>query len=564
MPRVPSALIEHAWRTAGAVAPAFVWAAMLNGPPCLEGAPVEVGPSRTGSVVGKVIDGRAGAPLAGATVRLLWVRGPFPAESGLGGTMPSGTSGEAGTFEFPGIPAGDYEIHAGHPGYLDAGTRAVPQTVTVLPGQRTTSPAVELHPESAIRGQVLDASGTGVAGTRVRAFAARRGRLLEVGSGKTGKSGAFIIGQIPAGSYILLAAPPTPSRAPTYHPSSPTFDEAVPIDVREAEHVSGIRITLAPDPVHRVRGTVEDIRGVLGHRSASAYLVPSSARGMDLAALAWKAPLDSFRRFEFHGVASGQHTVQLLGDSPEHRILATQAVIVGSSDVNDLKIYPEQPLALRGRVWISGLAPRDLSNVRISLHADPSAAGFSRSIDALAGSAGHFVAESLEPTSYTFLVQVPPGLFVEKVRFGGRNITDQTLNLAAGVAGSSLEIKLRDGAARLSGAVLTTGSSDQRRKRMRVAVLFPAAAGPGAMHRSISPATEDRFEFDGIAPGKYKVFATDRFDPALFEDPTFLGLVSGRVRTVELGRHARSRVDVQLIDAPRVEAASRRAGLAGF
>ena len=561
MPRLQSLPSKRLWGMVGAAAPAFIWAALLNGPACLQGASIDAGALRKGSVAGKVIDSGTGGSLEGATVRLLWTRVPAPTGSDRGGTVSSGTSGDSGTFEFTRIPAGDYEVHAEHPGYLEFGTGVTPQTVTVLPGSRTPSLIVRLHPESAIRGHVLDAAGTGVAHARVRAFAAIQGRLLEFGAGNAGKSGEFVIGQLPAGSYILLAAPPTPSDAPTYHPSSPTFDGAVPIDIRKAEHVSGVRITLAAEPVHRVRGTAEDVRGFLGRRNAVAYLVPRSARGVDLAALGWRAPLDSSRTFEFHGVPSGQYTAQLIGDSPDHRILATQIAIVGSAGADDLKLYPGPPLALRGQVRVSGLARRDLSSVRVSLHAVPSAAGFSQSIDVLAGSDGHFVAESLEPTSYTLLVQAPPDLFVEGVLIGGRNITGQSLDLADGVAGSSLEIRLRDGAARLSGAVQGTDSSDQRWERMRVAVLYPAASSPVSVQRSISPVTESRFEFDGIAPGKYKVFATDRFDPALFEEPTFLGLVSGRVRTVELRRRERSSVEVSLIDAQTVEAAARRAGL---
>ena len=564
MPCTLSAPIKRAGNVIGTVAPAFIWAAMLNGPSCLQGASIDAWTAREGSVAGRVVDGRTGGFLEGAMVRLLRFPDPSSPGSDQGGTMPSGRSGSSGMFEFTEIPAGDYGIHAEHPGYLEFGTGAVSQTVTVLPGRRTPGVVVRLRPESAICGHVLDATGTGVADARVTAFAAVQGRMLEIESGKTDESGEFVIGQLPAGSYILLAAPPTPSNAPTYHPSSPTFDGAAPIDIREAEHVSGIFVTLARDPAYRVRGTAEDVRGVLGHQSAAVYLVPRSSRGMDLAALAWRAPLDPFRTFEFQGVPSGQYTVQLIGDSANHRVLATQVAIVGSAGADNLKLYPEPPLAVRGRVRIPGLARRDLSNVRVSLHAVPSATGFSASIDTLAGSDGHFVAENLEPTSYEVLVQVPPDLFVESVRFGGRNIIGQSLNLAGSVAGTSLEINLRDGAARLSGAVQGENPSNQHSEKICVAVLYPAGSSPGTMHRSIVPVTEGRFEFDGIVPGMYKVFATDRFDLALFEEPTFLGLVSGRVRTVELRRHERSRVDVRLIDAQRVEAAAWRAGLAGF
>ncbi len=555
MPCVPPPSVKRAGSVVGTAAAALIGAAVLYGPSCLQGASAGTGSSGKGSAVGRIIDAGTGFPLQEAVVRLLGIPGR---------DIPPGRSRDSGTFEFTEIPAGDYAIHAERPGYLECCTGAVLPPVTVLPGRRTTGLVVRLHPEASIRGHVLDAAGTGVAHAWVRAFAAIQGKLLEIESGKATASGAFVIGRLPAGSYVLLAAPPSPFGAPTYYPSSPGFDAAVSIEIREAERVSGIRITLVAGPAGRVRGTAQDVRGVLDGRRAAVYLVPRSARGTDLAALAWKAPLGPLRTFEFHGVPAGQYTVQLIADSPDRRILAARVAIIGPAGADDLRLYPEPPLALRGRVSVSGFAPRDLSRVRISLHPAPSAAGFCMSVDALAGREGHFVARGLEPTSYALLVQAPPDLFVERVLLGRRVVPGRVLNLGGVTAGSSLEIRMRDGAARLSGAVRTTSSSERRQAGMRVAVLYPVASSPGDPRRSIAPIAGNRFEFSGVAPGRYKVFATDRFDPALFAGPTFLDLISGQVHAVELRRHEHGRTDVRLIDAQRVEAAARRAGPAGF
>ena len=521
--------------------------------------------TKPGSVFGRVVDDRTGVFLAGATVSLAWQpwlnRG---AAANRSVAAFSARSREHGDFQFERIPTGVYAVTAELPGYLKSGMGAAPETVTASPGGRNRGLVVRLHPESVIQGRVLYADGRGAAGARVRAFAVFQGSLREIASGSASESGEFTVGRLLPGRYILLAEPPVLplTWAPVFYPSSPTADGAVPIDVGPGDRASGIRIATLREQARCVRGNIDDFRGVLGYRDAAVYLVPRGGRGMDLSALAHSAPVEADRSFEFNGVPPGVYTIQLVQEGPDPRILAAQAAVVGAADVIGLNLRPEPPVSLQGRARVAGAAGRDMSSIRVTFLGVPSAAGFAMSIDALAGRDGRFLARNLEPASYLLRVQTPRDLYVERVLFGGREIADRALDLSAGAQGR-LEIALRDGAARITGDVSATELPAQP-GGARVAILYPAGSDPASGGRRIVSVAGDSFAFDGLPPGKYKVFATDRFDPYLFAEPTFLMQVTGAVRSVDLRRYDRKRLDLRLLDAERVEAAARRAGFAGF
>ena len=542
---------------------AFIQPVGLHGLACTALASPSAGSPGNGTVSGRVLDSESGDLLEGAAVRLFRV-GDVPFRKFYADGAPlSARSGQSGAFELAGVPPGDYELHATYPGYLDLGAVDLPQAITLRPGECKRGLALRMLPESAVRGHVRDPGGSGMVDVQVSAFAPSQGRLREVRSARTGPDGGFAIDRLPPGSYILRALPPRPFAAPVYYPSSTTVDGAAAVAVPKAREVSGVRISASQEPVHQVRGRVDDFRELLGGRAATVYLVPRSTRRTDLSALAWSTSLDSRQSFVFHGVPAGVYTVQLIGGREGGRILAVQTAAVGAHGSGELRLYPGPPLALSGQLEVPGLAARNLSGTRIVFDAVPGASGSAASVEVLAGPAGRFTARNLEPAAYVLRVQAPPGLFVESVQLGRRDVVGRQLDLASGVPGS-LRIKLQEGAPRLSGSVLQVQSTDRRSSRAGIAVLEPIESSPAANLRSIAPVADGRFAFGGIAPGAYRVFVTERFDPDLFADPVFRGLVSGRVRTVELRRHARSRVDLRLIEAERVAAAARRAGLARF
>lgn len=521
------------------------------------------GESRPGSVRGWVVDARSGEFLSGAALYLVEISRQAVARTGPDAVELQARSREFGSFELPAVPSGEYEIRAELPGYLPAGSGRDSPTVAVVPGHGSGGIMIPLWPESVIQGKVVDSRLAGVGNVSIGAFLEANARLVQVGIGTTDLSGGFSIGRLPPGRYILVAVPSGPPGPPTYYPSSPSLGGAVPILVAEAELLVGVTVTLSGEKVNSVRGTVEGVLEGSNARGAAVHLAPRSTSGLALAALAWKTPLDSKQVFQFDGIPSGTYTLQLNGGPPDHRILSTQILVVGPSGAEGVKIRADAPLALQGRVQLAGIVRSDLSSVRIALQSTPPATGISTFVEAQVEPDGGFTVEGLEPTVYVLHVQAPSDLFVERVRFAGNSITGLALDLTHGSKGT-LEIKLRDGAARLSGAVLTADVPELREMAECVAILSRADSNAGVLHRRVSSVREGRFEFAGIAPGLYNVVVTERFDPALFGEPTFLAVIAGKLHKTILRRRDHKRVELQLLDAAEIEAAAWRSGLAAL
>ena len=520
------------------------------------------GEASRGSLSGRVVDRRTGTLLADAAVRLFrqprMTRGEnrslarFPQETEF-----SSRSRDDGSFQFERIPPGDYAVAVELAGYLKSGAGVWPRVVTIPRGALGRSLTVALRPEAIIQGHVLDGDGGGAPGVAVRAFSRFRGRLHEVASARTGGRGGFVIGQLAPGPYILRAEPRAEAAigAPAYHPSSPALDGSVPIEVFPGDCVEGVRIDLLQEPAYRVRGSAG---------GATVYLVPRSADGLDLSALARRTAVEADGEFAFDGVPSGSYTLRLASRGPGRRILATRAVTVGSSDVVGFGLHPEPPFSLLGRATVNGHAHRDLSAVRVSLIGVPTVAGPAASRELPVGNDGRFLARELEPAAYALRVRTPPGMYVERVALGGRALDGSILDLSAGPRGD-LEIALRDGAARLAGAVLEAAQMNPgEAETARFAILVPTGPGGGMAGRRVSAVTEKGFEFRNVPPGAYRAFVTEIFDPDLFREPAFLAQLAGSVQAVSAQRYDRKRLDLQLIDARRVEAAARRAGFVEF
>lgn len=521
-----------------------------------------------GSISGTVVDGQTGAFLPDAAVNLFWHpapgRGAGMSDDGLPQTTKYSTRSLGdGSFSISRLPAGNYAVDVALPGYLTSGASAVDRVVSIL-SAAPKSLSVQLYPDARIHGYVFDASGRAVRDAKVRAFVDLQGCLREAASGKTDAGGEFSVGGLARGSYVLLVEPSESlaDMAPSFYPSSPTVDGAVRIETRQGERVSAVRILLPCDPAYRVRGRVDDFQGILANRSAIVRLVPRSNQRMDLTALARSVPLDTDQTFHFVGVPSGLYELQLVGGASARRVLTTQFVVVGSSDVVDVALRPATPISLRGQVT-TGSTGGSLASILVVLLAVSPATGSTGAVEARAGHDGRFVARGLEPIRYALRVQADSDLYLQRVRWGGGEVTGPILDLTGGAWGN-LEIGLLDGAARITGTVLGPDVSAKHSLPTRVAILYPAGERPEPWNLRVASVDGGKFGFSGLQPGKYAVFVTERFDPDLYSNPAFRSQIAADMRLVALRRYDHRKLNLRLIDAGRVATAVRQAGLAGY
>jgi Carboxypeptidase regulatory-like domain len=172
---------------------------------------------RRGLILGRVVDGTTGRPVAGAVVYLGGI--PAPESPAL--------SDAQGRFVFLSLPAGDYSVYVTKPGYADggfgrrwtsAGRPAIRegaidpsfQRVSLAEGQRRDDVVVDLWRLAAITGRVVDEHGQPVVGARVeawpRVFVSGRAWFDSVmpSAGRTDDRGVYRIDSVPAAEYVVV------------------------------------------------------------------------------------------------------------------------------------------------------------------------------------------------------------------------------------------------------------------------------------------------------------------------------------------------------------------------
>ena len=335
----------------------------------------------TGTIVGTVTDDRTGLPISGAVVSISGTTHP---------PTPEVTTDGDGQFVFAAVAAGRYSISAKHGGYFDGsfGQRQPlgPGTsLTLSTGERRSGANVTLVRPAAITGTVLDDAGEPVVKLEVRAYARSylggRPHFSELGSGLTDDRGAYRIGLLPAGDYIVgvpvtrprAAADAEPDAAiardggavsqlppaangraelfpSSYFPAGVAASAATVVSVAFGELHRNVDLQVRPAPGFRIRGTVLLKAGAKrGIRVKLTAVDEEMFEGSDLASTV----VSDDGSFAVGGVPPGQYILRV--DTPE--AWATEMISISDDDLGDIHVQMHDPLQVTGRLEFSGSRP---------------------------------------------------------------------------------------------------------------------------------------------------------------------------------------------------------------
>ena len=179
-------------------------------------------PAPTGVIVGRVIDARSNAPIAGVAVGLT---GPVLAR----GSEPIAITDSQGRFAFRALPKGSYTIAASTSsngfsvnGFVVTGTgfpigpylpggfgqrrpNGPLQPIDLADGQRIEDAVIRMWKPAAVGGQVLDEAGEPLVAQVVGAVQlSSDGRMLTGPTVKTDDRGVFRIGTLQPGTYVVF------------------------------------------------------------------------------------------------------------------------------------------------------------------------------------------------------------------------------------------------------------------------------------------------------------------------------------------------------------------------
>ncbi|SPE40840.1 conserved hypothetical protein [Candidatus Sulfopaludibacter sp. SbA3] len=384
---------------------------------------------------------------------------------------------------------------------------------------------VDLAPIAQFRGRVLDADGHPVPEALVDLLGPVGGWEDSL---KAGKDGVFVYqDSLPSKSFSLRAAPapgyPPPKSkeneplawAPTYYPDGTDRSQAARIVWGGDADLDGFEIRLRAVPVYHLRGTVVDDAGKPA-AGVSVKLLPARPNEplpFGLGAPDAQTATAADGTFEFSAVRPGDWQLAAEWKRASQTLQGFTAGKVSRGDWDDARIHLEAPFAIKGVVEFPEMA--DTQRQRLyGLVLLSNESGFTPA-PAPYNQDGAFEIHDVQPGRYRVNpIGQPPGLYLDSVQLGGRDVLGQKVDLMDGSLPIRVIYKANGG--RVRGSVEHCGG------------IMVVPKDLGERSRQMLPWTpcdeSGRFDIGTLKPGDYYVVAFDRMpdddstaDPAFFE-----------------------------------------------
>ena len=493
-------------------------------------------PSAAASLDGTVFNKLTGAPIKSAHVMYIRVG------AGAGdNAQPISTDTDPSGHYSIRLDAGNYRLWAERPGYARQtyGSRSPEgqgNVISVAAGAELHDLDMRLIPLGAITGAVLDEDGDPVQGVGIQvlrfSYTTGRRQLIPVSGASSNDRGEYRAYGLPAGRYLLLAAPRSQPMtrpmetgglvpeaqepyAPMYYPGVLDPGSASEVALAEGGELTGIDFRLAKVRAMTVRGRVsspvEDfassqLQVVLAHADGNAASYINRVAG---------AVDKNSGRFEFRGVAPGSYWLVASQFYRGHPLSGRVPVEVSSNGApENLSVTLVPSFAIEGRVEFAGAAA-GLSKMNVHLQATEGLApGLPPS--SKVGIDGTIRLAGVTPGLWDFVFDpLPEGLFIQSATYGDADVLHREMNVLAGPP-AVLRIVLGANGAQISGVVGQGGQPSRA-----TVVLVPAASElrhAPLLFRVASAGANGVFDFKGVRPGAYKLFAFEDVEPFAWLD----------------------------------------------
>jgi hypothetical protein len=138
---------------------------------------------------------------------------------------------------------------------------------------------------------------------------------------------------------------------------------------------------------------------------------------------------------------------------------------------------------------------------------------------------------------------MPSGFYIKEARLGG---SDAVWDYVRVTRSTDLQIVISSRVARVHGVV--TGNPQRSMANIEVA-LIPVAKERSELIKSVMTDKDGRFNFSGIPPGDYKLFAFDGLEQSAFFDPEVIAQFEERGKPIHLAESSDENVDLKAIPA---------------
>jgi protocatechuate 3,4-dioxygenase beta subunit len=505
-----------------------------------------------------------------------------------------------GRFVFASLEPGMYHVVASANGYVRQGfgQRSIAAVswgtlIDLTSGGSMKNAAIQLTASGVVRGRIVDEAGQPAVRVPVQLLqfpydASGAKTLRRIGAANTDDRGEYRISEITPGRYFVAigtGAGPVPSgrQAPSvlyayqYFPGVRDAAQAAAVVVQsDGEAIADMKASRLE--LRTVRGRVIDLTGTLSAKPL--------VRGSPLVSISFSFAWDSTNnidscgcfdtgssfdlatgKFEIRNVIPGAYTAQartpdtnsrtnaertgILGFN--ERVIRTNVapIVVGDSDVEDVILTFNNPVAISGRLTVEG---RDSATVPEGIRVlfRSSTIGVPDIIRHVEGATvdatGTFRVPDVPIGEYLTSVIVPPALYVKSVQWDTRDLLRNPLEFS-GAAGASMEIVLGSDGGQVSGIV--TDAMKNPVAGVQAVIIPEKKPNRPELYKNMETDPNGRFRFIGVAPGDYRVFAWDGMSPYRYFDPGFLGTYAAQGKSIHVGEAASVTADVQSITIPQ-------------
>jgi hypothetical protein len=511
-------------------------------------APVPALQKATGTAVirGHVVDAATGRPLRRALIR---------ATAAAIRANQTATTDDGGLYEIRDLPAGQYAVSAGKQNYVGAQFGQVRQsdrgtTIEVRDGQAVEKIDFSLARGGVITGRVVDEFADPVPNVQVAVMRSQfsRGlrRLVGAGQGATTDDlGEYRIFGLNPGEYFVSAtyrAGPivggdddAPGYGVTYVPGTLVAADAQRVTVAAGQSIDQINIALVPVKTAQISGSAVD-----SHGNPMAGFVSATERGSAVNGARNGGQLRPDGTFVIRNLAPGEYVVRAepqfkQGTFPE---LASAIVSVAGRNIDGVHIVAMPPSTVSGRIVIdpSALEGLKASTLMLAATVNDFEQGYYVDASGRVKEDLTFEVKAAPGNNTVRLMNLPDGLVVRAIRYGGADVTDTGFNVKPNEDVSGIEVELTNHPTIVSGQV--TDAKGAPVKECTVVVFGrdeQAWAYPTRRIRSARSDRDGQFKITGLPSGDYFVAVSENLlPPDQTEDPEVLKGLRGRATTLSL------------------------------
>ena len=522
------------------------------------------------SIAGVVLDDATGAPVPRAVVKLE-TKSADPSDA-------AAWTDDRGGFAFSRVPPGRYSLTAHRDGYEAArfGTvsREQPPEVLSLATAEDRRVTLRMRPVGSISGTVTGPDGDPLPGANMSLLVAgynrRKPRYWQQHGAQTDARGRYRIGGLPAGKYILMAnaqwqrpaamaevvrgqAPEESKYAPLFYPNVDRIAAATPIVLAPGKNLEGFDFQLSPQPVGKIAGKVMlpadagPNAQIMVQIREEDQTVPGSTMGM--------GANQGDGAFELNGVLPGRYLVSAVFNGQSRQYRGVEHVEVGHAPTQ-VTLHLEPGVELAGSVRLEGNSGGEPPHFRVILVAGDGLPSFGGQLEAEVKPDGSFRIPNVLPGVWDIDVQpVPEGGFIKSMRLGNQDVLTEDM-VVESTTSAPLNIVLSTRGAVIDGAVTVAGG-----ERAKKAYVVLAPSGPRekvwTFYRVIPVDESGHFEFKGVMPGAYTLYALARMDSDPSQDPDFLKPLAGHGEAIDVPEGSHVTRDVRLVPETPLEAETK-------